>query len=210
MIGIRRRAAPLPEEGVQLGLIITPMLDMAFQLMAFFVMVYNPSPLETHLDGRLKPFSKGAGMVKDKDKAPDKDAPPVDVEPEENVDLRIIVKAVAPGKSVKGVWREKSAKTGAWEYRKEAVRRDGEPTEILLKYKDKAEPVPLAGPELEFDLAVKRLGDKLKELRAAAGKAETQIDIDPDSNLRYQHFVEVYDACRAAKFGQIGFNAPLK
>ena len=28
--------------GVNLGLIITPMLDMAFQLMAFFIMTFQP------------------------------------------------------------------------------------------------------------------------------------------------------------------------
>ena len=41
--------------GVQLGLIITPMLDMSFQLMAFFIMTYHPSALEGHIDGNLLP-----------------------------------------------------------------------------------------------------------------------------------------------------------
>ena len=32
--------------GVNLAIIVTPMLDMAFQLLAFFVMTYHPSALE--------------------------------------------------------------------------------------------------------------------------------------------------------------------
>src|SRR5947199_10561747 len=39
--------------GVQLGLIITPMLDMSFQILAFFIMTYHPSALEEHLAGSL-------------------------------------------------------------------------------------------------------------------------------------------------------------
>src|SRR5438552_9514771 len=41
--------------GVQLGLIITPMLDMAFQILAFFIMTYHPSALEGHIPGSLVP-----------------------------------------------------------------------------------------------------------------------------------------------------------
>ena len=39
--------------GPNLNPIITPMLDMAFQLMAFFIMTYHPSALEGHIDGKL-------------------------------------------------------------------------------------------------------------------------------------------------------------
>jgi biopolymer transport protein ExbD len=39
--------------GVNLGLIITPMLDMSFQILAFFIMTYHPSALEGHLSGSL-------------------------------------------------------------------------------------------------------------------------------------------------------------
>jgi biopolymer transport protein ExbD len=39
--------------GVNLGLIITPMLDMSFQILAFFIMTYHPSALEGHVSGTL-------------------------------------------------------------------------------------------------------------------------------------------------------------
>ena len=41
----------LPDTGrIDPDLPITPMLDMSFQLLAFFVMTFNPSPPEGHLD----------------------------------------------------------------------------------------------------------------------------------------------------------------
>jgi biopolymer transport protein ExbD len=48
----RRRNADAPMEP---ELPVTPMLDMAFQLLAFFVFTYNPSDLEGHLDLTLPP-----------------------------------------------------------------------------------------------------------------------------------------------------------
>src|SRR5262249_12270483 len=38
---------------LELGIVITPMLDMAFQLLAFFVMTFNPSALEGAMDLNL-------------------------------------------------------------------------------------------------------------------------------------------------------------
>lgn len=43
----RRRQS---ETGIEPNLPITPMLDMAFQLLAFFVMTYHPSDLEGQMD----------------------------------------------------------------------------------------------------------------------------------------------------------------
>ena len=53
------------EEGVNLGIIITPMLDMAFQVLAFFIMTYHPSALEGHFDiNMLPPIGASAGKEK--------------------------------------------------------------------------------------------------------------------------------------------------
>jgi biopolymer transport protein ExbD len=38
------------ESGIEPNLPVTPMLDMAFQLLAFFVMTYHPSDLEGQMD----------------------------------------------------------------------------------------------------------------------------------------------------------------
>ena len=48
-----RKTAGSGATGVNLGLIITPMLDMSFQILAFFIMTYHPSALEGHIAGSL-------------------------------------------------------------------------------------------------------------------------------------------------------------
>lgn len=42
---------------------ITPMLDMAFQLLAFFVMTFNPTPAEGHLDMALPKIEGGESSL---------------------------------------------------------------------------------------------------------------------------------------------------
>src|SRR5436309_576631 len=118
MLGKKRDTAG---EGVQLSLVITPMLDTAFQLMAFFVMVYNPAPTETHLDGKLLPALKKkeetataspkVGNKDKKDEEPEKkdeepkiDKMPEDKEPDEKelkTNLRILIKAVGQAEGLK-------------------------------------------------------------------------------------------------------------
>src|SRR5437764_2126002 len=52
----RRSRHPESEGGgVALGMIITPMLDMSFQILSFFIMTYHPSALEGHIAGSLAP-----------------------------------------------------------------------------------------------------------------------------------------------------------
>jgi biopolymer transport protein ExbD len=48
--------------GVNLGLIVTPMLDMSFQILAFFIMTYHPSALEGHLAGSLAAREGGSPL----------------------------------------------------------------------------------------------------------------------------------------------------
>src|SRR4051794_25367790 len=83
--------------GVNLSLIITPMLDMAFQLMAFFIMTYHPSSLEGHIDGTLLPPAE----IKEVGNAggnPKDEKPSVENEPNIKEDYMLIVKAVETGK----------------------------------------------------------------------------------------------------------------
>jgi hypothetical protein len=50
-----RRVHEEEDPGINLGSVITPMLDMSFQLLAFFIMIYHPSALEVPIDDRLLP-----------------------------------------------------------------------------------------------------------------------------------------------------------
>lgn len=67
-----------PEAGPEPNLPVTPMLDMAFQLLAFFVMTYHPSDLEGHMELSLpsENISKANSAEEVKtDAAVDKDKP---------------------------------------------------------------------------------------------------------------------------------------
>ena len=73
--------------GVNLGLIVTPMLDMAFQLLAFFIMTYHPPAREAAIDGTLKPASNYTT------KGPQEGGP----DPVIKLKLRIVVQATPGG-----------------------------------------------------------------------------------------------------------------
>jgi biopolymer transport protein ExbD len=72
-------------QGADLGIIITPMLDMAFQLLAFFIMTYHPPAREAIVDDQLlpaalkdnRPGTKGPPSTEKIDK--DQKPPPKDV-----------------------------------------------------------------------------------------------------------------------------------
>ena len=77
---MHRRRRGLPTSNVEPDLPITPMLDMSFQLLAFFITTYNPTPTEGHLDVGL-PAEKGSQSTK----LPD----PTDAELIEDLTVRV-------------------------------------------------------------------------------------------------------------------------
>jgi biopolymer transport protein ExbD len=71
---VRRKTEPGPEPNLP----ITPMLDMAFQLLAFFVMTYHPSDLEGQMDLSLPSENITQAQSPEdvkQDAAPDKQKP---------------------------------------------------------------------------------------------------------------------------------------
>ena len=83
----QRRNLTADTGGVDLAIIITPMLDMAFQLLAFFIMTYHPPAREAAIDGTLKPAAQAATGK----------GTNADVEPVIKLKLRIGVKATPSG-----------------------------------------------------------------------------------------------------------------
>ena len=95
---MKRKKKWQPDGGVDLGIIITPMLDMAFQLLAFFIMTYQPSPSEAALDGSLLPAAhdqKGNGSSV--------------------AGLRIVVHAGANGQATKVLLEQPQHETLTWD-----------------------------------------------------------------------------------------------
>ena len=176
--------------GVQLGLIITPMLDMSFQILAFFIMTYHPSALEGHIPGSLTPPEDFAKKSKDTVAQPNEPNPSLD---ENNLDLSlneavtVIVKAVVKG-------QDQSRIVGA-------------PSQIFLRTNLDTTPQMLEKSDvLEFKDALKSLEARLKEMGGKGSK--TNLKIAADGGLRYQYVLMVYDAAKKAGFEKIHFVPP--
>ena len=87
----RRKGDPVPE----VELPITPMLDMAFQLLTFFVFTYHPSALEGQMELTL-PASGEAQAKSQEDVDPTKQS---DTDIEVPADLTILIKGRQDGTS---------------------------------------------------------------------------------------------------------------
>jgi biopolymer transport protein ExbD len=173
--------------GVQLGLIITPMLDMSFQLMSFFIMTYHPSALEGHIDGNLLPPTLIATTGPQKDNTPMDDLPPVDQEPDLKDVLMVVVKSVDKGQV-------------------EGNRRDGEPSRIMLKRPENPMPATVVDTDMSLSDGLKKL---TAELKSETG-LKSNIKIEADGNLKHEYLMQVYDACKQAGYQNISFVAPAR
>jgi biopolymer transport protein ExbD len=174
------------DAGVNLGLIITPMLDMSFQILAFFVMTYHPSALEGHFDIKLLPPKNLA--TKDAKKDPS-DLPPTDTDPELHDVLTVTVKTVAKGQTENG-------------------RTDGDPSRILLTRPEDTNGVVVADSDIPFEEGLKKLGVELKKFLEDPTHSKANIKIEPDAELKHKYTMEVYDVCKLSGFQNIQFVGP--
>ncbi len=173
--------------GVNLSYIITPFLDMSFQLLAFFIMTYHPSALEGHIDGKLVPPSLTA--VKSKTPVEMNDLPP-DADPDATETLLVQIKAVGAGQT-------------------EGNRHDGEPSRILLKKPEDAQPNLITdATDGTLDEGLKKLENELKRLLKQPGAVKTNIKLEGDGDLKHMYVMRVYDVCKLAGYQNISFVAP--
>jgi biopolymer transport protein ExbD len=173
--------------GVNLGLIITPMLDMAFQILSFFIMTYHPSALEGHIPGNLAPPENIAKKSKDKNVA----TPEV----QESVPEEFLSEDLAVAVQVK----VKSApKEG------EKDRRPGQLTQIQVKQATDTNFQVVADVDSEIPQALSLLEKHLKGLGAEKGN----IKIEGDGDLKQMYVMMVYDACKRAGYNKVHFVPP--
>jgi biopolymer transport protein ExbD len=182
----RKRAANPASQGVQLGLIITPMLDMAFQILAFFIMTYHPSALEAHIPGSLVPGNPAINDPNNPVPAPNEPLPTDDKLLEGLEDaITVKVKAVAKGQEA-------------------GTRVPGAPSQVFLLQSPGVEAELIADVDVEFAVALDRLSVRLKNLRNGAAN----VKIAADGEMRQQYVMAVYDAARKAGFDKIHFVPP--
>ncbi len=180
-----RRHQPHPAGGVNLGLIITPMLDMSFQILSFFIMTYHPSALEGHIAGSLAPPEKVAT------KAP------------ENVQLDLIPPSVDPEQLLPEIQEAPTVivKAGGND--------PGSPAKVYLK-RDKTQTDPAEVADALTTNWKQAKQDLTRELHRVKKDVSDQsnIKIEADGDLRQEFVLEVYDICKQSGFPKIHFVPP--
>lgn len=178
--------------GVNLGLIITPMLDMSFQILAFFIMTYHPSAFEGHIPGSLIPPEEVATKSKDSNPTPQMEqnlSIPEDLlDPSLNEAVLVQVKSVVKGQDV-----DKHP--------------EGSPSQIFVRTTLETDKTMIADVDVPVEQAMKLLESHLKDM-VKKGSNKTNLKIAADGDLRQQWVMRVYDACKRAGFEKLHFVPP--
>ncbi len=218
-------------EGVNLGIVITPMLDMSFQLLAFFIMTYHPSALEAHIDGKLLPpptiaLASGPGTP-----PPKKDNPlPVDQKPDDEEIVRVSIrKDYAQGNEGPNQPFDLLV-----ELKKQGVAITPQPV-LRVPYPNAADFRDSQDPSAEEQNELKKppaqrdparvprlralhaaflkgldgLRAELVKTRKELAADRRTVIVDPAPNILYGYFIAVQDACKGAGFDSVGFGAPV-
>jgi biopolymer transport protein ExbD len=154
------------------------MLDMAFQLLAFFILIYRPSDLEGQMQLALP--SMDAKAAPTKEKVDPKAAPQKESELDVPSDLTVIVKAQNDGVH------------------------NGDISELTVE--DRAGPTTIR-PATAEQTVTQALTKHLQRVRETV-ENKTAIKLQGDSKLKWDNVVQVMDACRKAGFENVSFVQP--
>jgi biopolymer transport protein ExbD len=171
--------------GVNLGLIITPMLDMSFQILAFFIMTYHPSALEGHIPGSLAPPADVAkkGQENKVEDIINPSVPEDMILPELQDAITVIVKV--------------------------SGEEPGKPGKLLLQRKTSPAPEEFEdATRATWKVARAALAKELKRLNVEGTVEKSNIKIAADGDLMQQYVMEVYDVCKQSGFPKIHFVPP--
>jgi biopolymer transport protein ExbD len=168
---------------IELDKVVTPMLDMAFQLLVFFIITYHPSAMEMQIDGTLLPPKQtisGAPPPPDKPKPANPDDPP---KLEETLTVFVDALTAKDPVDLKYLGAPKSIEL----MKPESIgKRD-----VIFTNKN--------GEDLEKGLA--DLEKALKKILADnPASSETEINIKGDGELGWEYLMRVQDVCRI-KYG---------
>jgi biopolymer transport protein ExbD len=170
---------------------ITPMLDMAFQLLTFFIFTYHPSAMEGQMALTL-PTDADNAAKKQEDIKIDQ-VPKTEELPEPVIELTILVKPSDQGGENPIVVEENTIRTpmadpdALKKYLKTVFDRRKETIEAELK-------------------GVKE--DKRDEERKAK-IAKIGVKVHPTNKVKWGDVVKVMDAARAAGFSSVSFAKPI-
>lgn len=174
-MGMRR--SRVPDSKVQMP--ITPMLDMTFQLLFFFLLWFRVSGLEGQMDLAL-PTDKP--VVNQDNKPPDEPkAPGEEEDPKEPPQVTVIVKASQEPNKL------------------------GEISDISVRLLEGETPIREEGADPDRLLVL--LQEHLKTVRETLGN-KNDVKMMGQRRLRWQWVVKVRDACQKAGFTNAHFSPP--
>ena len=190
----RRQEHTSPE--VDLGIIITPMLDMAFQLLAFFIMTYKPSLYERHIDGNLLPAIET--VAKGENDPTKDDKPPSEIDARQFPTVR--VQTPEPGQQI-----TRKDRGG-----KDVVIHHGEPSQIWVKRVQSPSEEGVCDEDdlLDVKTGMDKLTRELTRIRSQDPGEQKGINLVADGELRFEFVILVQDACRRAGYTSVNFIAP--
>jgi biopolymer transport protein ExbD len=179
----RRKTVP----DIAVAMPIVPMLDLAFQILFFFMITFNPSKAE----GKMSLNLPASGQAKAKDNK-SVDLTSSDVELEIPADFVVVVRSYEDSFAVSIRNAEKLDEVGAVRGMNQmsAKERQAEIDKLLDK--------------LRADLK-----NRLEEKKKADGdKATDNVKIEANGRTKYSLLVAVMDACIKAGYTQVGFAPP--
>ncbi len=176
-MGIRRSRGP----GSKVQVPITPMLDMTFQLLFFFLLNYHPTAAEGQMDLAL-PTEKPKVNQTNKSEVPDKTLG--EDELDEPPEVTVIIKAVQGDDSDNA----------------------GQISAISVQLKEGTTPIDVPEGGTMKDLLA-ALQERLKQVRETVGN-KNDIMMKGERKLKWQYIVKVRDACEKAGFINAHFSPP--
>jgi biopolymer transport protein ExbD len=186
MFGKGKHSGPKETE-VDLNRVVTPMLDMTFQILFFLIMNFRLPTPEGQVDLKLPAEDPAAQATQ----APDI---PLDKEKSEEYRLRLLVFRNADDNqgTISGMtWRAKDDGPNA----------PGVPIGVL----DPNSTTEKDNYYLKLSPQMYGLVDKLREYKPKEGAAkQPTINIECDSKLRYSELLNVMDVMRYMKFNNVG------
>ncbi|MGF1580794.1 MAG: biopolymer transporter ExbD [Gemmataceae bacterium] len=204
MAGKAYHGEPTSQEGVQMDLIITPMLDMAFQLLAFFVVTYNPAAIEVHIDGRLLPPDKPA-ISGPQDQPPEIEPevmPTDDPPPEVEEFVVVYVKAgTTTDDANDGKPLEIRITTNQHPDPKEAWK-------TIVIENDESVELPADSNVKHYEPAMQQLTKWLMDRKERLEGTEYDLKLKLDKSLKHVYVVRTWDACHLSGIRKIGFLPP--
>ena len=157
---------------------VTPFLDMAFQLLAFFIMTYHPSALEGQMELALPSNQEKAAA------SPDQVALDAESHKDPDEDLKLPIELTVVIKT-----QHDGVNDGAISG---------------LSVQDQAGQKPINGSLPEM---FKGLEAHLKTVREGLNNKEG-IKVQGDSRLKWKEVVKIMDICRDAGFPNVSFSPP--